>query len=76
MAEDQWQSAKQALEVMSSLEGVARRNYLKHLKRTSPKLAKEVKELLAAASAAEEDSFLGMPAAHAEPFDVEDVDPS
>lgn len=62
MPSDHWQRVKQTLADVMSLEGVARSNYLKHLKRSSPKLAKEVKDLLAASAAAQEDSFLASPA--------------
>ena len=74
MSSEHWQQVKEALSVSKSLSGVALRNYLKHLKRTSPKVAKEVKELLAASSAAADDDFLGKPATATEGQRLEDSD--
>ena len=76
MSSDHWQKVKQTLADISSLEGVARRNYFKHLKRTSPKLANEVRELLAASSAAEDDSFLDRPVVPLDMLNRDDADES
>jgi eukaryotic-like serine/threonine-protein kinase len=62
MPSNLWQQAKQALSEALSLDRQARADFLQQLENQSPELAAEVRTLIAAGEAAEEENFLELPA--------------